>query len=267
VKRIACILMVAILAGLAFGQATPDEGNILKMLEQSKTYYNTGEYEKAIAELERALNVLYKLKQNDRVEAYKYLGYSYVAFGDVVKAKESFKRALSINPDLKLDPATVSPKIIQVFEQARAEMPKTVVGDTIPEEPAYKRVDYAGAALRSAVLPGWGQMYKGDVGKGRIVMIGALSSLGGAIVSGILEKKTHNAYRNDPNGGTYGTYNFFYNITRICLVGFAGTWLFGVFDAAMVRPSGHSALNLDRQSDLAHRPTTLQFNIGVTKRF
>ncbi len=265
--RIAGILMVAILAGAALGQTATDESNILKMLEQSKTYYNTGEYEKAIAELERALNVLYKLKQNDRVEAYKYLGFSYVAFGDVVKAKESFKRALSINPALKLDAATVSPKIIQVFEQARAEMPTTVIPDTIPGEPEYKRVDYAGAALRSAALPGWGQMYKGDVGKGRFLMITALSCVGGAVVSGLIESGAHSAYHDDPNDDTYGKYNFFFGLTRLCLVGLGGTWLFGVVDAAMVRPSGHSAMNLDRQSDLARRPTMLQFNLGVTKRF
>ncbi len=264
-KKAIAIIFVISFGGIVFAQVAPDESNVLKMLEQAKVYYNNGEYEKAITEIERALNVLYKLKQNDRVEAYKYLGFSYVAFGDVVKAKESFKRALSINPDLKLDPATVSPKIIQVFEQARAEMPKSVVGDTLQEEPEYKPVDYTGATWRSILLPGWGQMYKGDENKGTVLMVSFLSCLSGAVVSAIIESRAHNRYLEDPS--KYNAYNLWHNITMWMLIGTGGTWLFGVIDAALVRPSTRTSFNLDTRSGLVFRPESERVSIGYLRKF
>ncbi len=264
-KKIFCTLCIVFLVVVVFAQATPEESNILKMLEQSKIYYNNGEYEKAIAELEKALNVLYKLKQNDRVEAYKYLGFSYVAFGDILKAKESFKKALSLNPQLTLDEATVSPKIIQVFEQAKIEMPKTVIVDTVQEEPTYKAVDYTGATWRSALLPGWGQMYKGDGNKGAVLMVSFLSCLSGMVVSAIVESRAHEKYREDPS--KYSAYNFWHNMTMWMLVGTGGTWTFGVVDAALVRPSSRTAYNFNDKSQVVLYPEGEKICIGYVRKF
>lgn len=266
-KKLSVVLVLLMFAGALFSQVQPDESNILKMLEQSKAYYNAGEYEKAIAELEKALNLLYKLKQNDRVEAYKYLGFSYVAFGDVAKAKESFKLALSINPGLSLDPATVSPKIIQVFEQAKAEMPQKSVPPYVEPEPEeYKRVDYTGAMIRSAVLPGWGQKYKGDANKGTIFMAMTGGFVASGIISAIAEKKAHNAYKEDYN--KHGVYSFWFNMTRLMFIGAAGTWAYAVFDAGFMKPSTKTSLyEFDNRSRICLKPEgikiSLEYNIKL----
>ena len=125
------ILFILVMLGVSFAQQVSADSLEL-MLERAKTFYDNGEYEHAISELEKALQYLKQLEQGDQVEAYKYLAFSYVAFGDKVKAKEQFKKALALEPNLTLDPATVSPKIIKVFEEAKSEM------EIAPTEPQVK---------------------------------------------------------------------------------------------------------------------------------
>ena len=66
---------------IGFAQ-TLSQDSLETMLGMAKTHYYNGEYENAIRELEKALLYLRQLKRTDQVEAYKYLAFSYVAFGD-----------------------------------------------------------------------------------------------------------------------------------------------------------------------------------------
>ena len=178
-----------------------------KLLENAKTYYSEGDYEKAISELERARNFVSQSKEEDLVEAYKYLGFSYVAFGEKEKAKESFKNAIKLSPELELDSALVSPKIVAVFEEAKTELIasgwKPEDGDTteinpvpspmpVPKEtPKPPVLDHpitkGGAFTRSAFVPGLGQIYKGQKGKGYVFM-------GAAALTGIIYLKNRSDY-------------------------------------------------------------------------
>ncbi len=268
-RNVFIVVMVLILSGAVFSQGAQDESDILQILERSKLYYNNGEYEKAITELEKALNLLYKLKQNDRVEAYKYLGFSYVAFGDIVKAKESFKKALSLNPDLTLDPTTVSPKIIQVFEAAKAEIPAldtSAIRVGTKPEPEYKRPDYGGALIRSTVFPGWGQFYKGDRQKGMLVLVGTGSCLGATIFSALMESAAHEKYLEDED--KYKAYNFWFNMTRIGLVSTGAFWLYGIFDAAFIKSKTQTSLgSVNNKSGFVFAPAGDKIRLGYIKRF
>jgi tetratricopeptide (TPR) repeat protein len=60
-----------------------------------------------------------------------YLGYAYVALREIDSARKAFKRALELQPSMELSPITTSPKILDVFREARKEVLKK---DTQPEE-------------------------------------------------------------------------------------------------------------------------------------
>ena len=178
-----------------------------KALENAKTYYSEGDYEKAIEALEDAKTFVSQSKDEDLVEAYKYLGFSYVAFGEKEKAKESFKNAIKLFPQLELDTALVSPKIVAVFEEARTELiasgwkPEEAGTDEInpvpspmpapketPKPPVLDHpVTKGGAFTRSALVPGLGQIYKGQKGKGYVFM-------SAAALTGILYLKNRGEY-------------------------------------------------------------------------
>ena len=162
-----------------------------KALENAKTYYSDGDYEKAIKELEKAKSFVAESEQGDLIEAYKYLGFSYVAFGEIEKAKAEFAKVIKMDPAHELDKAYVSPKIISVFEQARTELlasgwkpedvdegtdeinPVPSPGPAQPEpgpRPSYQPVNKSSAFLRSTLVPGLGQIYKGQTTKGYVYM-------------------------------------------------------------------------------------------------
>jgi tetratricopeptide (TPR) repeat protein len=238
---------ILVMLGVSFAQKVPED-SLVRILERAKAYYNGGEYEYAIKELEKALQYLKQLKQVDQVEAYKYLAFSYVAFGDRNKAKETFKKALALDPQVELDPATVSPKIIKVFEEAKSEMakvtptPKPPVVE--PEKPPTARAEVStfSATWRSCCLPGWGQMYKGDGSKGKKIMIAAGLTGGLSIISITVREITYNNYLDaDPHNpdeikDAYNLYKFWHNATVYSVVGFLGIYVYNLFDVAFTKP-------------------------------
>jgi tetratricopeptide (TPR) repeat protein len=233
--------------GLAVAQEVHGD-SLVRMLEAAKIYYNSGEYENAISELENALQYLKQLEQGDQVEAYKYLAFSYVAFGNNAKAKEQFKKALILNPDLELDPAVVSPKIIKVFEEAKSEMaretPPVIEPEPEPEpkpEPQLKQPSMFGALWRSCLLPGWGQKYKGESKKGSQLMIAAGVTFGLSAVSITLMELSHSSYLDVPPNNVdemndkYKMYRFWSNAALFSTVSFGVVYLYNIYDAAFKR--------------------------------
>lgn len=243
--RRALFIVLCCALGPGYAQEVPED-SLVRMLEAAKTYYNSGEYENAINELENALQYLKQLEQGDQVEAYKYLAFSYVAFGDNAKAKEQFKKALILNPGLELDPAVVSPKIIKVFEEAKSEM-ASVTPPVIEPEPepepvtSGKRPSTFGALWRSCLLPGWGQKYKGESKKGSQLMIAAGVTFGLSAVSITLMEVSHSDYLDVPPGSVdemndkYKMYRFWSNAAFFSTVSFGAVYLYNIYDAVFKR--------------------------------
>jgi tetratricopeptide (TPR) repeat protein len=223
------------------------------MLGRAKTFYYNGEYEYAIRELENAMRYLEQLKYTDQVEAYKYLAFSYVAFGNRDKAKEQFKKALHLNPDLELDPATVSPKIIKVFEEAKGEMvtapPEQPVVPTAVEKAEPRNFD---ATIRSCCVGGWGQMYRGESSKGKKMMIAWGTTLGATLVSWIITSNREDEYKSlqyqdEPYEDAYNKYKLWYNIAWVNTGIFLGVHAFNLYDIIFRKPrTSTSMLELDR---------------------
>ncbi len=248
-------IAVFIALGVGFAQRVPED-SLLRMLERAKGYYNNGEYENAISELEKALQYLKQMEQSDQVEYYKYLAFSYVALGDRQKARETFKKALILDPKLELDPATVSPKIIKVFEEAKAEM--ATVTPTPPPKPtkpptAPKGVSTFSATWRSCCLPGWGQMHKGESSKGKRIMIATAVTFSLVFPSLIMRELKHAAYKDVEPGDTqrmndtYKAYKLWHNAAIYTGVLFAGVYLYNLYDVIFTKPHpGSSMLELDR---------------------
>ncbi len=250
------IVLCAVFVGFSFSQQVSGD-SLLKMLEKAKLYYNNGEYENAIKQLEDALQYLKQLNQTEQVEAYKYLAFSYVAFGDKERAKEQFKKALLLDPKLELDPATVSPKIIKVFEEAKAEMaavtpkPPTVQPPAKPTKPVVQpaQVSTTGALIRSCCLPGWGQMYKGESSKGKKLMIATAILLPTAVISSSIQEVKHQKYLDIEPGNeiemdqAYKEYRLWYNIAAISWGSYFVLYVYNIYDVLTAKPVTKSSMN------------------------
>lgn len=258
-KRIILLLVIVTLS-LIQAQYVPKD-SLERMLEAAKNYYNSGEYEKAINELEKAQQFLKQLKQVDQVEAYKYLAFSYVAFGNNDKAKQTFKKALQLKPDLELDPATVSPKIIKVFEEAKAEMktmpakPPTITKPEKPLKPKKEISKFSKTSViwRSCCFPGWGQLYRGESSKAKKLMILGGITGGFMVFSSIMRQIQHDEYVQVPPDNyekmseAYDKYKFWYNCSGISALGFFAIYFYNLYDAFFVNSDQkYSLLNGQR---------------------
>ena len=248
--RFVKILLVSfIMLGVGFAQ-TVTRDSLEIMLGKAKNYYYNGEYEFAIRELESALMYLKQLKQTDQVEAYKFLAFSYVAFGDRVKAKEQFKKALMLDPELELDPATVSPKIIKVFEEAKAEMAVAPLAEPVEptERVAKEEISGFDATIRSCCVGGWGQMYRGETSKGRKMMIAWGVTGGATLVSWIIASNKENAYKDlrsirpEDFDDAYEEYKLWFNIAAANTIVFLGVHAYNLFDIIFRKPRTRTSM-------------------------
>ncbi|MCL2485112.1 MAG: DUF5683 domain-containing protein [Endomicrobia bacterium] len=92
------------------------------------------------------------------------------------------------------------------------------------------------ASLRSAVLPGWGQMWNEEETKGWIVMGVFAVSVAGAFYFNHQAQYYYEKYENQGiiNGGYYNDYERNYQTSQILSFVAIGTWLYAVIDAYVV---------------------------------
>jgi tetratricopeptide (TPR) repeat protein len=253
-RRIVFVIAIASI-GMLGAQVSAD--SLDQMLMRAKNFYNRGEYEYAIVELENALQYLKQLEQVDQVEAYKYLAFSYVAFGQQDKAKEQFRKVLMLDPAHELDPTTVSPKIIKVFEEVKAEMAAVMPEEPVVTEPAEpERVEprpVPSSGFPYCCVPGWGQMRRGQGSKGmRFMVAGGTTLLASLVALGIRDAR-HQEYldieTHDPDelSEAYDAYKTWHNISAISMTAFLAVYAYNIYDILTSKPTGTSSVtNFDQ---------------------
>ncbi|NLI97816.1 hypothetical protein GX441_04045 [bacterium] len=175
------------------------ENETLKELEE---LYYEGSYERVIEITESLIASDSSIEKDMLLELHKYNGFSFVALEKRDSAKKEFKAILELEPRFLLDPQMVSPKIIEIFEEVRSEMPKiaSIPKDSLevefPADTSDKRtiLDYRKALLFSTAFPGVGQAYSGQRLKGWGFIAGEGLCIAGFIVSQVYTDKTHDEY-------------------------------------------------------------------------
>lgn len=92
-----------------------------EVIASLKVDYETGKYVEMVAKASRLIGYG-RLTVPQEIGIHNYLAYAYVALDEKDMARESFKRALALQPDMELSPITSSPKILEVFKKAKREM-------------------------------------------------------------------------------------------------------------------------------------------------
>jgi len=126
-----------------------------------------GDYDPAIVTLDAAARRLGgdPAHARDLSQAYLYLGIAYIGKGHEAAAKAKFREAVAQIKDLTLSPDKFPPKVIDLFEAARAE--------------ARAQATPAPAAAPSAA-PAAASAKKGGGGK-TILIVGGLAAVGGGV--------------------------------------------------------------------------------------
>lgn len=88
----------------------------------AKEAYDNAEFEKAVAYLNEALKKTAAQDRQQRIEIFRFLGQSHLASGKNSQAEEAFRSLLREEPDHQMNPLLTSPKIVQFFEEVKAQI-------------------------------------------------------------------------------------------------------------------------------------------------
>ncbi|MBI4552621.1 MAG: hypothetical protein HY710_10175 [Candidatus Latescibacteria bacterium] len=135
--------------------------------------YDDAEYERVIDQLQAVASLDGIVSQGLSAEVHTYLAFTYVAMNRLDRARHEFQTALQANPKLTLDDeAVVAPKLRRVFVTVRRETLSRARGRTLRN-----------TFWRSLVLPGWGQVYRGQHVKGYGLMAAEAGLVTGAVIA------------------------------------------------------------------------------------
>ncbi len=204
---------------------------------QLRYLYNQIKFEQVISSGKQLLQNQEQISAAHLQEIHKYLALAYFNTGEQDSSRAHFYTLLSLNPEFEPDPVQTSPKILDFFHTI-----KNAFSSDQKQKTAVPYTEYVflpdirlQAAVRSAVLPGWGQVYKMQKKRGLVLGSLFLSSAAATSLTYVLEKNRRTAYRDerDPQIVTakYDDYNSMSKTRQFLQYVTAGIWLTTVFDA------------------------------------
>jgi hypothetical protein len=230
-------ILSALLAGLFLCTEQSHAQSSTVDISQIKYLYEELRFEESIQLGQNILKKEETLSAQQLEYIHQYVAFSFYNVGNTDSARVHFLSLLTINPDKELNTLDTSPKIIEFFNQIKANLEEIHTTSNIVAYSKYifiedKRPD---AAWRSAILPGWGQYYKGQHSRAYILGGTFLTSAIILGVSIINENKYKDAYLSSTNpaeiSNNYDKYNNWSKARQISTYTTVGLWLLSFADA------------------------------------
>ena len=218
------------------------------LLEEIRSAYNQLNYAEAEIKAQAALKEYRRFTLTQLTEIHQILALIYFSQNKVEDAREHFEDALSLTPSLEMDPVLVSPKIVDFFEEIKQSQAtkQREQNDTGPQV-KYILVDdpRPAAALRSMLVPGWGQLYKGEKTKGWLLVGLWTAGVIGSAATHIAREQAEDSYlaETDPAKieSRFDTFNTFHKVRNNLLIFSGGVWLYSYLDAFLRKKSSNLA--------------------------
>ena len=231
------LVALVLLSGGAHSSAQPGP-DAAGAVTAAEAAYEALEYAQAEALARQALSRPEAFTGAQLVRLHTTLGLILYARNDALGAAEQFRAALSLEPGLTLDPVLVSPVTLAFFEETRSTFLRERAGEA-RSEPATRYVvvrdTRPGAALRSLVLPGWGQRSRGQRAKGWLMTGAWTAAIGGGVAAHFQRDRARTAYLEETDPAVvqdrYRTYNNWHRLRGGLFVAAGAVWAAGIVDA------------------------------------
>ncbi len=236
----ALILVASVAVGPARAQA-PGEAVVAAVRAALQQFA----YAEAEQQARAALAEPERFSLDQLTELHALLGQVAYAQGEEVEARRQFEAALSLNPHLTLDPLLVSPKIIAFFEEVKRTWTPPEAGASPTEAPPRYVVvpdPRPAAALRSMLVPGWGQLYKGERRKGRWLLGAWVGTAGATAAAHLARARAEDAYlaarEPDRIADRYQRFDRWHKLRNNLALAAAGVWVVSYVDALVAPGDG-----------------------------
>jgi len=236
------MLFIFILAVSSRTYAQSDSLTVNEIRNKFKSF----KYAEVVSVTEDFISGRKALSRKKLLEILELRAISFYSLGNIKSSLSTFIKILENDPDFQLNPQTTSPKIIEFFEEIRAnfrqdsvipqqssdlEEPKST---TEKENNLNLKDNFNSAVLKSIILPGWGHLTRGSTTKGWVIGALSLGSLSSAIYFTIDTHSKEEAYLNEINRSIiqsrYEEFNAVYKKRNVFIVAYAVVWLYTQID-------------------------------------
>lgn len=200
--------------------------------------YDEGDYILAELESRRALENAF-LSDSMRIELEVIIASSLIAQGKTYAAIEHFEYVLSIDNGYELNPDFTSPKILDVFAQAKKRhgVNKKSESSTLIET---RLIEKPSVSYRVLFFPGWEQLHQGRTTSGYLFMSAGIITSGLAIYYDFRRsehKKSYYSSRTPSSAvASYKLYNNAYKAEVYSACAFLAIYMYSKIDAFLFLP-------------------------------
>lgn len=222
------------LSGVAYAQL--DKSSIL---EDIRSAYEDLDFSIAEDRINEALRDYEQFLPQELSEIHVIYALILFAQNDLSAAESQLRLAVQLNPSLVLEPLDTPPRLFQLFEEIKHVQDNQSEQVSSREEVRYLVVydPRAGAAWRSMVIPGWGQLHKGEKRKGIILTSLWGLTASGSIVAHLNRTQAQERYQaSETQAQTQRRFNAFstwHKVRNNLLLATAGVWVFSYIDAVI----------------------------------
>ncbi len=223
--------------------------------EKLNVLFQEFRYQDVIRQGEEMLGQKQDLTVVEKCEILRFLALSYYARQDMQGALRNFAEIIKLDNNYRLDPIKNSPKILAFFEEIRNQIPSTgpahpaqkedslLVAPAIVMTDSLQNAAYRRMAL-SFVLPGSGQIWRGEKTKGWLLLGGNFALMVTFVYfageTNRLEDQYLQATDRNEISAAYDKYNQAYKKRNLALAGFLTIWLYTQIDFLFLsQPSDH----------------------------
>jgi len=203
--------------------------------------YRQFKFREVVRQCQQQLNNRPDLTRDQQLFLNKYLALSYSHLGDTSEVKITLQQLLTLEPAFRFSFAEASPKLIALLEKVRKER-KLRIREQVGkwEMPGEEKILGKYAAVKSLLIPGWGQYVQGKKKRSILFFTTAAGGVAGWIYFHQKMVEAHRDYLNaDEYSGVedkYQRYKNFYRLRNTFIGLTIVSWISSHIDAALFPP-------------------------------
>lgn len=208
-----------------------------EVIEEISSAYERVDFEVAERRIKGALDRYEDFSPNELAQIYVFSALINYAKDDPSTAESQLAYAFQLNPGLELDPIISPPGFVEIGDRLKRAIQES--GEAATDQPEVRYLVLSdprpGAAMRSMILPGWGQLYKGDKTKGYRVLGAWTLTAGSTLAAHIIRNNAENNYLDAISSeeaiSLYDDFNRWHQIRNNLFLASAGIWVYSYLDA------------------------------------